>query len=94
MDITKQIRYSEEKDKILQKIRKISFNTIVRALKKNRVIKVLNHPNQKKFPNQQLMLIRIRNYIYVVPFVETETEIFLKTIYKSRKYTKLLNNNI
>ena len=30
----------------------------------------------------------INNYIYLVPFIETENEIFLKTIIPSRKATK------
>ena len=31
---------------------------------------------------------RIRGYAYLVPFVETETEVFLKTIIPSRKATR------
>jgi len=33
-------------------------------------------------------VIEIENYAYQVPFVETEQEIFLKTIIPSRKFTK------
>jgi len=32
--------------------------------------------------------VEINNYAYLVPFVETEKEIFLKTIIPSRKATK------
>jgi hypothetical protein len=32
--------------------------------------------------------VEINNYVYLVPFVETEKEIFLKTIIPSRKATK------
>ena len=31
----------------------------------------------------------IENYIYLVPYIENENEIFLKTIYPSRKFTKI-----
>lgn len=32
--------------------------------------------------------IEIEDYVYLVPFVETENEVFLKTIIPSRKATK------
>lgn len=35
-----------------------------------------------------LAVIEINNYAYVVPYVEKEGKIFLKTIFPSRKYTK------
>ncbi len=46
------------------------------------------HPNQEKYPNQRLLIVKIKNYAYLVPYVETNTEIFLKTIIPSRKATK------
>lgn len=33
-----------------------------------------------------MFVVRHRGYVYLVPFVETETEIFLKMIIPSRKY--------
>ena len=35
-----------------------------------------------------MFIININNYAYLVPFVEDEKEIFLKTIIPSRKATK------
>jgi hypothetical protein len=46
------------------------------------------HPNQDKYPNQRLLVVQIQEYAYLVPYVETETELFLKTIIPSRKATK------
>ena len=46
------------------------------------------HPNQEKYPSQQIHVIEIESYVYLVPFVETEDEVFLKTIIPSRKATK------
>ena len=40
------------------------------------------------YPNQKMYILEIDNYAIVVPFVETEKEIFLKTAFPSRKYTK------
>jgi len=38
--------------------------------------------------NQQVSVVRIEDYVYLVPFVESENEIFLKTIIPGRKATK------
>jgi hypothetical protein len=34
------------------------------------------------------IIVNINDYAYLVPFVETESEVFLKTIIPSRKATK------
>jgi hypothetical protein len=46
------------------------------------------HPNQSKYPNQRLLVVKIQGYAYIVPYMETASEIFLKTIIPSRKATK------
>jgi len=35
-----------------------------------------------------MFVVKIEQYVYLVPFVEDEKEIFLKTIIPSRKATK------
>jgi hypothetical protein len=49
---------------------------------------VVKHPNPAKYPKQRMFIVNIENYAYLVPFVENETEFFLKTIIPSRKATK------
>ena len=49
---------------------------------------VVKHPDPSKYPNQRMFIINIENYAYLVPFVDSETEFFLKTIIPSRKATK------
>lgn len=82
--------WNEEKNTLLKQARDISFEEIVLCILEGRVVKVMDHPNRKKYSNQKLYLISYKNYIYVVPFTmnEKENEIFLKTIYPSREYTK------
>lgn len=36
--------------------------------------------------------VQVDDYVYLVPFVETESEIFLKTIIPSRKATRQHRN--
>ncbi len=50
------------------------------------------HPNQIKYPGQMISVVEVDGYVYLVPFVETETEIFLKTIIPSRKATRKMRN--
>jgi len=48
----------------------------------------IKHPNQEKYPNQSMLVLAIEDYVYIVPYVETEQELFLKTIIPSRKMRK------
>lgn len=45
--------------------------------------------NQKQYPGQQILIVEINNYIFLVPFVEDDEKIFLKTIYPSRRFTRI-----
>ena len=80
--------WNDEKNEILKKTRNISFEEIVEAILNKDLIEVKNHPNQEKYPDQYIYIINIDGYIYLVPFIKNEDEIFLKTIIPSRKETK------
>ena len=90
----KTIRYSLEKNELLKKQRDISFEDVILSIEKGDVLDDVEHPNKEKYPNQNIfiILVRIKNYVYLVPYVEDENFIFLKTIIPSRqmsiKYTK------
>lgn len=84
----KQFRWNKDKNKLLQKKRGVSFEDVLKAFDKGNVLDNIAHPNQKKFPKQKLFIVFINNYVCAVPYVETDKEIFLKTIYLSRKYKK------
>ena len=80
--------WNEEKNILLKGTRNISFERIVFAILQNKIVDVYNHPNNEKYPNQLIYEVEIENYIYLVPFVKNDNEIFLKTIIPSRKATK------
>ena len=80
--------FNKEKDKWLKAKRKIGFAEIIKEIQDERVLSYIDHPNKKKFPNQKIILVKLINYVYAIPYVETKDEVFLKTIYPSRKYTK------
>jgi len=77
-----------EKNEELIKERGISFERVIYHIERERVLDVIKHPNSSKYPNQRMFIIDIDNYAYLVPFVENDSEIFLKTIIPSRKATR------
>ena len=86
----KTIRYSLEKNEILKKSRDISFEDIILALENGNLLDDIEHPNKEKYPGQNIfiILVHIKEYVYLVPYVEDKTSIFLKTIIPSRKMKK------
>jgi len=86
--IMKSYKWNTEKNNLLKETRNISFEEIVLAISHNMIFKVYDHPNQEKYPGQKIFEINLNNYIYLVPYSETDNEYFLKTIIPSRKATK------
>lgn len=92
----KTIRYSLEKNELLKEQRGISFEDVILALESGNLLDDIEHPNKEKYPNQNIfiILIEIKNYIYLVPYVEDENSIFLKTIIPSRQMNKKYNKGV
>lgn len=84
----KKINWNADKNSLLKKTRNISFEDVVFCLENGDVLDKLQHPNKDKYPNQQLFVVEIDGYAYLVPFVENDVEIFLKTIIPNRQATK------
>ena len=80
--------WDESKNNLLKETRHISFEEIVLSLSNNKLLEVVEHPNKQKYPDQKMFIVDVRNYAYIVPFVEDEKKYFLKTIYPSREATK------
>lgn len=84
----KPIRWSAEKSLSLKAERGVSFEEILSAISQGGLLRVMGHPNQAKYGHQKMLVVRIREYAYLVPYVESEHEIFLKSIMPSRKATR------
>jgi len=80
--------FDPNKNAELIKNRRVSFEMAIAALDKEGPLDVLEHSNSSKYGHQKIYVIELNNYIYLVPFVESENKIFLKTIFPSRKFTK------
>ncbi len=81
--------WSETKDLQLRAARGVGFEQILEAIASGGLIDILEHPNLERYGDQRVFVVRLREYVYLVPFVETSGEIFLKTIIPSRKFTKI-----
>jgi len=88
INFMKLITWNKEKNAWLKENRGICFEDILFYLDNDLIIDDIEHPNQKKYAGQKIMIFNIEGYIYLVPYRETEDEIFLKTIIPSRKATK------
>jgi hypothetical protein len=82
--------WSNEKNEKLKKERNIQFEEIVVAIQNGGLVRRLQHTNPEKYSDQELLLVILNDYVYVVPAVPTGNGYFLKTIYKSRKYTRMI----
>ena len=73
---------------MLVRERGISFERIVFEISMGNEVAMVMHPNQDRYPGQMISVVEVDDYVYLVPFVETESEIFLNTIIPSRKATR------
>jgi uncharacterized DUF497 family protein len=93
MSTQKVFNWDPDKNRLLQRERGISFERIVFEISSGNELAVLEQPNQEKYPGQRISMVQVDDYVCAVPFVETDTEIFLKTIIPSRKATKQYRSN-
>jgi uncharacterized DUF497 family protein len=85
----KTFRWNEEKNEQLKQSRGISFEEVVLAIESGGLLDVLAHPNPGKYCNQRVLVVAVMEYVYLVPHVEEQDHLFLKTIIPSRKATRM-----
>jgi len=86
--MSKLITWNIEKNELLKQEQSICFEDVLIAFQSGNVLDKMVHPNKDKYSNQHIYIIKYNDYAYIVPCVESETELFLKTIIPSRKMTK------
>ena len=84
----KLISWNAEKNASLKAERGVSFEDVVFHMMAGDILDTVDHPNQARYPGQQVHVIAIEGYVYLVPFMESDDEVFLKTIIASRRATK------
>lgn len=84
----KLFNWNGEKSEELKRERNVSFEEIVFHITHGALLDTVRNPNQKKYPGQKIFIVNVENYACLVPFVEDDEIIFLKTIIPSRKMTR------
>ena len=84
----KPIRWNPDKGLSLKAERGVSFEEVLSAISQGGLLSVMDHPNRAKYGHQKMLVVRIQDYAYLIPYVESEREIFLKSIMPSRKATR------
>jgi len=80
--------WNQDKNELLKTERQVSFDDVVLYIEMGFLLDILEHPNQEKYKGQRIFVVNIDDYVYLVPFIENDNEVFLKTIIPSRKATK------
>ena len=81
----KYFNWNCDNNEILKQKRGVSFEEIAYLIESGQILGIEDNPSKS---NQKIYILEIDNYAFIVPFVEQDDEIFLKTAFPSRKYTK------
>jgi uncharacterized DUF497 family protein len=84
----KYFTWEDAKNEKLKAERGIGFEEIVFLIEQGNLLDILGHPNQERYGGQRIFVVQREDYVYLVPFVEDDKLIVLKTIIPSRKATK------
>jgi len=80
--------WSHEKNALLLVERGLCFEAVVTAIEAGVLLDVLDHPSTERYPGQRILVVRLNDYAYLVPYVQADEGLFLKTIIPSRKATR------
>ena len=86
--------FNNEKNAKLLAERGIGFEDVIAVLGTKGYLAVIDHPNPQKYPNQQIYIIEVEGYVYLIPFEKQGHKVILKTIYPSRKMTRLYQEKL
>ncbi len=67
---------------------------VIEAIAEKGILLNFDHPDQKKYPNQKIIVVNIDGYAYCVPYIVQENNVwFLKTIYPNRKFKAFIEGD-
>jgi len=84
----KPFRWNCKKNEMLLIERGVTFERIIVAIDSGGLLDILKHPNRDQYPDQFVLVVSCDNYVFLVPYIEDEEYLFLKTVIPSRKATK------
>jgi len=83
----KRFNWNDDKNALLIKDRGLSFEQVLDCFIEDNFYGVFENPSAN-YPDQKVYLVKINEYPCIVPFVETDEEVFLKTIIPDRRFKK------
>ncbi len=83
------VEWNNEKNEKLKEERDICFEDVERLILDGKLLDVMPHFNIEKYPDQKIMVVKLKGYIHYVPFVMNNDILFLKSIIPSRKLNKI-----
>lgn len=83
----KYFAWNADKNEQLKAERGVSFEEVVFHIENGDLLDEVDHPNLEKYRHQRMYIVRTGHYAFLVPFVQTDEEVFLKTIIPNRKAT-------
>ena len=86
--VVKYFAWDDAKNAKLRADRGIGFEDVVFHIERGDLLDILEHSNPDRYAGQRIFVVQCEDYVYLVPFVEDEHSVFLKTIIPSRKATK------
>ncbi|PTN37859.1 toxin [Desulfonatronum sp. SC1] len=80
--------WNDEKNAMLERNRGVCFEDVLVCIQNGDVLDVIRHPNRERYPKQNIIVLNINGYVWLVPYVKEKGVRFLKTIIPSRKATR------
>jgi len=80
--------WSDEKNAFLENTRGVCFEDVLVCIENGDVLDIVKHPNQERYPDQNIIVVNIADYVWLVPYTKSKGVRFLKTVIPSRKATK------
>lgn len=82
------ILWNAEKNVELKERDGFGFERVLVALADGGPLDERRHPNAEKYGHQRQLVVEIDGYAWIVPFVMDGENVFLKTLFPSRKATR------
>ena len=83
-----ELDWNDEKNEMLRRVRGVCFEDVLVLIDAGFVLDVIRHPNPQRYPKQRIIVLRINEYVWLIPYVKRKGERFLKTMIPSRKATR------
>jgi len=80
--------WNKLKNEKLKAERNVCFEDVLIAIDTGAVLDDVKHPKVLRYGTQRMLFVVIEDYVYVVPYIEDDEKVFLRTIIPSRKATK------